>query len=61
MQDRADEVVLAQQGRMGLVSLNRPQALNALSLDMLRSLTAGLLAWRDDAQVLAVAIRGMGS
>ena len=60
MQDRADEVVLAQQGRMGLVSLNRPQALNALSLDMLRSLTAGLLAWRDDAQVLAVAIRGMG-
>jgi enoyl-CoA hydratase/carnithine racemase len=54
------EVVLTCQGRMGLVTLNRPQALNALSLDMVRTLTEGLLAWRDDPQVLAVALRGMG-
>jgi len=43
---------------VGLITLNRPRALNALSLSMVRDLTACLLAWRDDAKVLAVAIRG---
>ena len=43
---------------VGLITLNRPRALNALSLSMVRDLTACLLAWRDNADVLAVAIRG---
>jgi enoyl-CoA hydratase/carnithine racemase len=60
MADALNTVVMEVQGRMGLVTLNRPQALNALSLDMIRQLTTGLLAWRDDRQVLAVALRGMG-
>lgn len=47
-------------GRVGCITLDRPKALNALSLDMVRDITRGLLAWRDDPQVLAVAIRGMG-
>jgi len=46
-------------GRVGCLTLNRPKALNALSLDMIRDITAALLAWRDDAQVLAVAVRGV--
>ncbi|MCB2016726.1 MAG: enoyl-CoA hydratase/isomerase family protein [Hydrogenophaga sp.] len=45
-------------GRVGCITLNRPKALNALSLGMIRDMSAALLAWRDDAQVLAVAIRG---
>ncbi len=45
---------------LGCITLNRPAALNALSLDMIRDLTAVLLAWRDDASVRAVAFRGMG-
>jgi len=45
---------------VGLITLNRPKALNALTLAMLRELTATLLAWRDDAAVQAVAIRGQG-
>ncbi len=48
------------QGRVGFITLDRPKALNALSLDMIRSLTATLAAWRDDAAVLAVVVRGMG-
>ncbi len=60
MVDALNTVMIEIQGRMGLVTLNRPQALNALSLDMIRQLTTGLLAWRDNTQVLAVAIRGMG-
>lgn len=43
---------------LGIVTLNRPQALNALSLAMVRALTAALLAWRDDAAVAAVLVRG---
>lgn len=54
------EVIVERPGRVGLLSLNRPQAHNALSLGMVRALTAALLAWRDDPQVLAVAIRGVG-
>ncbi|HET6827456.1 MAG TPA: enoyl-CoA hydratase/isomerase family protein, partial [Ramlibacter sp.] len=45
---------------IGLVTLNRPKALNALSLPMIRALWAVLSAWRDDPAVHAVAIRGMG-
>ena len=60
MADSVNDVVMDIQGRVGLITLNRPRALNALSLDMIRQLTSGLLAWRDDPQVLAVAIRGEG-
>ena len=53
-----NEVLTEVRGQVGLITLNRPKALNALSLGMIRSLTACLLAWRDDATVKAVAIRG---
>ncbi|WP_101048139.1 enoyl-CoA hydratase/isomerase family protein [Macromonas nakdongensis] len=45
---------------VGLLTLNRPKALNALSLPMVRALAAVLTAWRDDPAVQAVAIRGTG-
>jgi enoyl-CoA hydratase/carnithine racemase len=45
---------------VGRITLNRPKALNALTLGMVRELTAVLLAWRDDPSVKAVAIRGEG-
>jgi enoyl-CoA hydratase/carnithine racemase len=54
------DVIAERPGRVGLLSLNRPQAHNALSLGMVRELTTALLAWRNDPQVLAVAIRGVG-
>lgn len=43
--------------RTGTIILNRPKALNSLSLDMVRALTASLQDWRDDAGVDAVVIR----
>ncbi|NMM80803.1 3-hydroxyisobutyryl-CoA hydrolase [Acidovorax sp. SRB_14] len=52
------EVVTEVRGQVGFITLNRPRALNALSLGMVRDLMAALLAWQDDASVLAVAIRG---
>ncbi|MEO6293992.1 MAG: enoyl-CoA hydratase/isomerase family protein, partial [Burkholderiaceae bacterium] len=53
------EVLFEVRGETGFISLNRPKALNALNLAMIRMLTAQLLAWRDDATVTFVAIRGM--
>lgn len=45
-------------GRLGLLTLDRPKALNSLSLEMVRALTAQLNAWRDNDAVHAVLIRG---
>ncbi|MDP2263781.1 MAG: enoyl-CoA hydratase/isomerase family protein [Hydrogenophaga sp.] len=56
-----DTHVIAEiQGRVGCLTLNRPRALNALSLDMIRAITESLLAWRDNDTVLAVIVRGSG-
>lgn len=52
------DIVVERRGSAGLLTLNRPKALNALSLQMVRDLTAALTAWRDDPEVLLVAIRG---
>jgi enoyl-CoA hydratase/carnithine racemase len=41
----------------GFITLDRPKALNSLSLDMVRAMTQALLAWRDDAAVAAVVVR----
>lgn len=43
---------------VGRITLDRPKALNALDLGMIRALAEALLAWRDDPAVVAVAIRG---
>ena len=44
--------------QLGVITLQRPKALNSLSLEMVRALTAILRSWRDDSQVAAVLIRG---
>jgi enoyl-CoA hydratase/carnithine racemase len=54
------EVLLEQRGSLACITLNRPRALNALSLPMVRALAQALRAWRDDPAVQAVAIRGQG-
>ena len=59
MSNPASSTVLAERRKhLGIVTLNRPQALNALSLEMIRLVSAQLLAWRDDPQVGAVLLRG---
>lgn len=54
------EIVVELRSGVGLLTLNRPKALNALTLEMIRELTAVLLAWRGDTSVEAIAIRGEG-
>ncbi len=56
--DAKSDILVERRGSAGFITLNRPKALNALSLQMVRDLTAALRAWRDDPAVLLVAIRG---
>lgn len=48
------------QGGVGYLTLTRPQALNALSLDMVRAITQALDQWAADPQVHAVVVAGAG-
>ena len=52
------DILFEQRGNAGLITLNRPKALNALSLQMVRDITTALTTWRDDSAVAMVAIRG---
>lgn len=56
-----DEVRTRVENRIGFIELNRPQALNALSLPMIRAMQAALDAWRDDPRVLTVVVRSLHS
>jgi enoyl-CoA hydratase/carnithine racemase len=58
MNHAVTEVLTEVVGGVGLITLNRPKALNALSLSMVQALLSTLQAWRDDPAVFAVAIRG---
>lgn len=51
-----DEVIVRTEGGAGFLSLNRPRAIHALTLGMVRAMTEALLAWREDAAVQVVLI-----
>jgi enoyl-CoA hydratase/carnithine racemase len=53
-------VIASRDGRIGHILLNRPKALNALDLAMIRAMQAALDDWRDDQAVHAVVIEGNG-
>ncbi len=53
-------VIIRRDGRAGRLLLNRPKALNALDLEMIRTLTRVLTEWHDDPHVHVVVIEGAG-
>ncbi len=54
------DVVVRKLGALRRITLNRPKAMNALTLDMAISLTALLREWADDPAVGAVLLDGAG-
>jgi len=56
----APEILFEIRGGVGFVRLNRPQALNALSLSLIESFDAQLRTWAGDPAVHAVVVRGAG-
>ena len=55
-----DEIIARVEGAVGRITLNRPQALHALTTNMCRLMIRALLAWRDDAAVQLVLIDHSG-
>ena len=51
------DIEFNKEGAWGVVTLNRPKALNALSHDMVKAFLATLLEWREDDAVSAVLVR----
>ena len=59
--DPADaEIRFERAGRLAVVTLDRPRALNALTLGMIRQLDPALASWAHDHTVEAVVVRGAG-
>ena len=56
----AQEILFEQKGHLGLITMNRPGVLNALSLEMILAMTERLREWAADTSIKVVAIRGEG-
>jgi enoyl-CoA hydratase len=54
------QVLTRIEGRLGHLTLNRPERINALSLSMIRLISAALLTWESDDAVDVVLIDGNG-
>ena len=57
---RDDDLIVSSAGALRRITLNRPQALNAITLDMAIAMTALLRDWQADPKVGAVLLDGAG-
>lgn len=58
--EKEDELVVTTDGALGVIRLNRPKALNALTLDMIRFISAALDRFETDSSVGAILLEGAG-
>src|SRR5438270_13836250 len=58
MSDSSEDILFGRQGAVATVTLNRPRALNAFTLDMYRRFDPMLRQWAEDPAVQAVLIQG---
>ncbi|MCG5430888.1 enoyl-CoA hydratase/isomerase family protein [Mycobacterium sp. MYCO198283] len=56
----AEEVLTEVDGSVGVITLNRPKAINSLTHPMVTAIHAALRGWADDPAVSAVVLRGAG-
>ncbi len=54
------EILLERRGGLACLTINRPQALNALTLENYRRFAPALAAWTEDPAIRAVVVRGAG-
>jgi enoyl-CoA hydratase len=54
------QVLVTRSGPVGQIQLNRPKALNSLTLDMVRQIEQALDGWEEDSDVTAVVATGAG-
>ena len=56
----SEEILIRKEGMTGRITLNRPDALNALTATMVNEIADILPRWRDDPSVQSVIIDGTG-
>ena len=56
----SDEILFEKKKGLGLITLNRPKALNALNYSMIKLMHKTLKDWESDQEVLAVLVKGEG-
>uniref|UniRef100_A0A493TNT0 3-hydroxyisobutyryl-CoA hydrolase n=1 Tax=Anas platyrhynchos platyrhynchos TaxID=8840 RepID=A0A493TNT0_ANAPP len=56
----SDEVLLEKKGGAGIITLNRPKALNALNLSMIQQIYPQIKAWEQDPETFLIIIKGTG-
>ena len=61
MTEATRDLIVEHKGSAGLITLNRPEALNALTHDMARGIRKALERWIDDDRIRHVLIKGAGS
>ena len=57
---KSDEVIIRREGRAGRITMNRPEALNALTYAMVGEIWKALQAWAEDPGVELVILDGAG-
>ena len=55
-----EDILFERRGAIGLVTLNRPKALNALTLPMIRAFARQLDEWEPDPDLRAIVMQGAG-
>ncbi|XP_061858465.1 3-hydroxyisobutyryl-CoA hydrolase, mitochondrial isoform X1 [Colius striatus] len=55
-----DEVVFEKKGSAGIITLNRPKALNALSFSMIQQIHPQIKTWEQDPETFLIIIKGSG-
>ncbi len=58
--EQAADVLFERRGQLGVITLNRPKAVNALNAGMVEAMLEQLTAWADDDAVATVLVRGAG-
>jgi enoyl-CoA hydratase/carnithine racemase len=58
--DDSHEILLGREGGLAILTINRPKALNALTLDNYRRIDPALREWAEDPSVRAVVVCGAG-
>ncbi|XP_012668206.2 3-hydroxyisobutyryl-CoA hydrolase, mitochondrial-like [Otolemur garnettii] len=58
--DVEGDVLLERKGCAGVITLNRPKLLNALTLNMIRQIYPQLKRWEQDPETFLIIIKGTG-
>ncbi|NXP48680.1 HIBCH protein, partial [Heliornis fulica] len=58
--DSTAEVLLEKRGGAGIITLNRPRALNALNISMIQQIYPQIKSWEQDPETFLIIIKGTG-